>query len=429
MIVFTLDGLSCSPLGPYGSSWLTTPGFNHMASIGACFARCIASSIDRRDVLKDMLVDRFSEASVVKYARAAGVVTVLITDCQWLGEQAEVVEDFDECHFVGDDEDATDTSRIAESIAETRLGRLAAAALVRLESLQDQPFLLWIHSSALLECWDAPLELRQQDDLDEAIARTLEPEEACDACYDPDAEPLPAPLDQATVEKIVAAKEAVKPPQLTWNQTNEPDLLLAWMTAYGSQVQLVDAFVDTILHRNADDLSAADEVLVVASTSGFALGEGGIIGADAAAPHASLIQLPLLFCGVKEKSHYCLNPVSSNRIAATLIELLCDEGSVADPSGTADEMLPFATRGASLLAELSPRSWAEPLDPLEPILTTQTTAGFFAQNLKTSPGWFYWEGVTGDAHLFLKPDDRFDANNVASLKPEIVAMFREGTKL
>src|SRR5690606_11202539 len=102
---------------------------------------------------------------------------------------------------------------------------------------------------------------------------------------------------------------------------------------------------------------------------------------------------------------------SSARLAATLIEMI-----------TGDEAA--AGGDASLLRDAAPARWASAPDPLAPILETETGEDGEGVILKTTPGWFYCRDATGEEHLYLKPDDRNDANDIADLKPEVVESFR-----
>ncbi|XZE52279.1 hypothetical protein SH139x_003969 [Planctomycetaceae bacterium SH139] len=458
LVVISVDGLATAGLGPYGCSWLDTPGFNQLAAEGVVFDRLIASSTEREEVLREFWqtssTPHSSQAGapqhdaeptcqrLADWATTRGYKPLLFTDCRQVAQLASSCG-FEESHLVMPAE-----ATLAASIEETLQGRLFATALAHWEERTGngsspenaEPQLLWIHVSALLHTWDAPLELRASDDLlDEDAA-------ACSRCEEEPEELVWNPeQDDAEDERLAADRVAIEearlsavPPRCQLSEADDPDLLLAWMTAYGAQVQLLDSLLEllrqTLVMPCDDDFGdsagedfagvdslevshAADQstALVVVSTSGFALGEHGFLGAAQGPPRSNRVQLPMLIEAAGLGPIRCAQPASSARVRATLADLLGLLASVQQPRASDD------LADASLLQLAEPTAWAEPLATESPVIETRCGESAEGLLLRTTPGWFLATDETGEPHLYLKPDDRNDANDIASLKPEIVA--------
>ncbi len=468
LVVISVDGLATAALGPYGCSWLDTPGLNQLAAEGVVFDRLIASCTEREEVLKEFWQTQANPDTnqadtpqhdaqptcqrLADWATARGYKPLLFTDCRQVAQLATSCG-FEESHLVMPAE-----ATLAASIEETLQGRLFATALAHWESAlahwesalangeertgndssraDAEPQLLWIHVSALLHTWDAPQELRASDDLlDEDAA-------ACSRCEEEPEELVwnPEQDDEEEDERLAADRVAIEearlsavPPRCQLSADDDPDLLLAWMTAYGAQVQLLDSLLEllrqTLVMPSADMFGESAEVeiaaasraadkstaLVVVSTSGFALGEHGFLGASQGPPRSNRVQLPLLIEAAGLGPIRCAQPASSERVRATLADLL-GAPAAAEQSQAAQE---FANESLLQLAE--PTAWAEPLVTESPVIETRCGETSEGLVLRTTPGWFLATDEAGEPHLYLKPDDRNDANDIASLKPEIVA--------
>lgn len=416
LIVLTFEALATSPLAPYGCSWLEGPGLNRLAASSLVFDRVVAASVSPEDVLAGYFRDTAGGQSVAAVAAAAGMATLLFTDSDEALELGAAAL-FDQCVRVeGLPESAGDEPLgPADQVEEMHLARLLAAALAQRETLGDAPALVWIHSASLARLWDAPHALRTADEHD---YEEPQPEEDDGSERDE-----LAPPDYEEEAELEIARQAIIPPDLQLESDADPDLLLAWMAAYGGQIRALDSLLEVLL----DALEEGPEAdFVLASTSGFALGEHGWIGAAAGPPYSPRIQLPLMIRQAGRQPLRSLHLAFSDRLAATLIEMLSDH--------------PPADGHESLLQDVTPERWAAPPEPLAPILVTQTSepptsttaeaasdsepGPAAAAVLKTSPGWLYYREPNGDEHLYLKPDDRNDINDIANLKPEVVQTFQ-----
>lgn len=394
LIVLSFDGLAIAPLGPYGCSWLDTPAFNRLAAQGVVFDRCIASSLDPHRVLREAMLGngstpQRSTTGVVQQAQSIGIPTMLFTDSLVCAD-SETAKSFDECHVITSPEDA---HQPAESLEATRFFELVAAALSRRDSLGAQPHLLWIHYTGLTNHWDAPHGLRDADDL-------MLDEEANE-----DPVPTEANWNDSSWTELESARQSSTPPVEQYSSaTSDPDILLAWMTAYGAQIRTIDYVLGLILDQISGE---ADASIALFSTSGFTLGENGWIGYRQGPVCSPQLQLPLFVTGFSESgSLHVLRPVSSKRLSETLAECII-------------EPAPKLPAHDSLQIEVHPDRWCEELAELEPCIVT--LAGDSQNSVAyTTPRWFCTESPGHPARLYLKPDDRSDVNDVASLRPDIV---------
>jgi hypothetical protein len=393
MVILTIDGLATSGLSPYGCSWLETPGMDRLASQAIVFDRLYAVSNDPRVVLSRYLAAEDGTGCVAELATQLGMPTLFFTDSPDIID-LPAVNRFDQCTLI-DAIEATGASapgsKIESEIENTAFGRLLASALARRETLGDTPHLVWIHASSLLRHWDAPESLRESDDLD---FESIEESEA----------------DQ--LEDLRSALLADVPRDLRLSEDDHPDLLLAWMAAYGGQIRVIDTLIEVLFDALEDE---PETMLAVASTCGFALGENGWIGPSAGPPRSSRLHLPMIIKAPEFEPIRCGRPSTSDGFSASIACWLRGEANAV-----------------GLLAQTDPQAWAEPLDPLDPILeiaddlgVDQASSETGSEKIRISPGWLAVDRADGGSELYLKPDDRYDANDVATLRPEIVAWFRD----
>lgn len=383
VVVFTFEGLSTAPLGPYGCSWLDTPGIDRLAASSIIFDRYYACSTDPHIVLRKCLSIDHSPTTLAKLASLLGMPTLFFTDSAAAIELPEV-QDFDQCTLV----QASESQDLADDFEDTSLGRLLAAAFTNRESLGDTPHLLWVHSAALVQQWDAPLDFRSSDDLDLDVLDDQESDAG-------------AALRQALY--------AIKPPSIELTDSHDPDLLIAWMAAYAAQVRLIDTLLEVVVQAFADQ---PETTVVLTSTGGFALGENGYVGAAQQPPKSSRLHLPMIFRSPTGLPLRCGKPVLSDRFSIALADVIREAESPSQDS---------------LLEQTLPRNWAEPQESTEPILEIIDDVGVPESHVTTyriAPGWFYVANPGGDEELYLKPDDRHDVNDVAKLSEDIVDQFR-----
>jgi arylsulfatase A-like enzyme len=278
------------------------------------------------------------------------------------------------------------TSELAETPDQTQMGRLFAAAM----DLWDESGwdLLWIHSQAMQGAWDAPYSWREQ---------------FCDE------EDPPPP-------------HATQPPAGPLPGDPDPDELQGWLWAYAGQVALLDWCLGPLIERCR---TAADPtLLIVMGARGYPLGEHGHWGDSAQVLHTDRLHVPLLMTcpramGGAVRDQHLTQPV---HVYATL----CDWFGIPTPTFLHSKSL------LSVLVDEDPgdgshndRSSDLPL--AYSCLSDYWTLRTPAWNACFSPrdGVADWSASEASrCQLYLKPDDRYDVNNVADRCEPVVRAFR-----
>jgi arylsulfatase A-like enzyme len=253
----------------------------------------------------------------------------------------------------------------AADVNETAAARLFAAAAERLQAWDPTPAagprVLWIHARGYRGPWDAPRELRA------SLLEESDPE----------------------------APTFVQPPALT--ACDDHDALLAYRVAYAAQTIVLDECVGGLLAaaEAGDDF---DQVVVFAGARGFALGEHGVVGGECSQLYGELLHLP---CVVRTSGGAPAPPrrrglATPTDLGVTLLAWLRG----ARPEGPSP--------GVDLRDECS---------PARRYVASRSAGG--EQSLRTD-AWFLRKPASApsesdavDVELFVKPDDRWEANDVA----------------
>lgn len=228
--------------------------------------------------------------------------------------------------------------------------------------------LLWVHFSGLSGPWDAPLAARN-------------------ALLDEDDPPAP---------------EFVTPPAAL-RDIVDPDELLGYRVAYAAQVGVIEMCLYGLLEAFDAVDAGRNKLAMVVGTRGFPLGEHGCIGLSCNSLYSEQLHVPWLV-----QSGDTRNPLPRITGFAQPVDVcatLCDW-----LSGNTD-----GVRGTTLLPHLS-----EQLVGLSEVAIAANDAG---ERVIRTPAWVLKEGPSSE--LYAKPDDRWEANDVASRCPEIVDQLRE----
>jgi arylsulfatase A-like enzyme len=268
-------------------------------------------------------------------------------------------------------------------VADTELAQLFAIAADQIEHWQaaesdaaqdDAPRLLWIHARGYRGAWDAPLELRQS---------LLDEED-------------PAP------------SENVVPPSRL--ESSDHDELLLHRAAYAAQTIVLDECVGMLLAA-LEAAGIADSTLVaLIGCRGFALGEHGVVGADALNLYSEITHVPLL---IRLPGGEPAPPPRLGNMAQPCdlrpILLKWFEASIQDASSRAIVTSGDATSDAARETTFS-------IGP-ENELALRTDSWALRRFTTKRP-----DGSEAPAvELFSKPDDRWEANEIADRCPEEAA--------
>jgi arylsulfatase A-like enzyme len=274
----------------------------------------------------------------------------------------------------------------ADAVADTEFAQLFAIAADQIESWSvadadaataAPPRLLWLHARGYHGAWDAPTELRQ------------------------------SLLD----EEDPPALEFVVPPARL--ETNDHDEQLLHRSAYAAQTMVLDQCVGMLL-ETLEAAGLADSTLVaLVGCRGFALGEHGAVGSDVRELYSELTHVPLI---VRLPGDAAVpSPRSSDLIQPREIAPLLMRWFEAPPEQparrdviTSDDAVAADVRGAVFSSgqdgEIAVRtdSWA----------------------LRQTGGKASDEAWAATVELFSKPDDRWEANEIADRCPnEAAAML------
>ena len=364
-IVVVIDRLGAGFLGPYGNTWLDTPQFNRLASQGLLCETALADSPDLALAYRAWWTGRHalepatdSRLTLPQAAREAGLDAVLVSDDEQVAELPDAAR-FSKRLVLPPPQ----AKRAADELELTGMGTLIQAATERIRDARG-PALVWIHTRGMAGPWDAPLALRQQ--------------------FADEEDPTPP--------------DFVEPPRRFLARDADPDELLGYVHAYAGQVVLADMCVGLLLDAIDQSPLADQALLAVTSPRGYPLGEHGRVGPLDGALFGELLHVPLLLrlprgAAALTRSRRLVQPCD---LAATLAQWL--DLPPLPASGYAASLLPLA-RGE----DLPPRELAVATGP--------------AQRAVRSPAWFLHEAVVDDEihrKLYAKPDDRFEANEVAS---------------
>jgi arylsulfatase A-like enzyme len=248
-----------------------------------------------------------------------------------------------------------------------------ATLLDSLESLEDDaaanPKFLWLHAQGMFAPWDGPLEFR----------RSLADEE----------DPTPPDFSQV--------------PRAQLEENYDPDELLGVAQAYAGQVMTLDRCLAALLDYLESSQWQENTVLLVLGSRGFPLGEHLRLGLVDEALYGELLHVPCLWRMPKgEHAGYrSAALVQPSDVAASLAGLLGQDF----PAGE-------QISGKSLLPIIGNET-----ETLREAILLQGTKG--ERGLRTF-GWHLRWRAEETAELFVKPDDRWEANEISDRLPEIV---------
>ncbi len=366
-LVIAVDGLRASALGTYGNTSFPTPYMDALAARSLVAEWLLGISPKLSD---------FYEAAWDGFAgklQQARVRTCLLTDDPWIADQARKEHFLEVILF-----EAPKVSSACR-IEDTHFTRFFSQAIEQLASWQKEVAektehgLLWVHLQGLTGPWDAPLEMRM---------RLLDEE---------DPEPLPI----------------VEPPAVL-PLGEDPDLLLSYQVGYGAQIELLDSCVSGFIEAFEAMEWSAPRLAMLVGSRGFALGEHGVIGHSVENLFSEQLHLPwIVHASGMEFPYPRVNGFAHPAdLGATLLDWFgCQERS----SNFAESLLKFASGDGGRLRQIA---------------LAQNPSG---ERMIRTPAWMLQASAeTGSAEkLFVKPDDRWEVNDVASRCHEIVAKLHK----
>ncbi len=366
-VVLTIDGLNSFMLGLYGNTMLETPAFDKVASAGIAFDFALSHSCELTDSMRQL----FSTSNGSNISECAAGRSVFVSDCAATAQSAQEAQ-FETIIDIANELDST--NHIANEIGQTRAASFFSAALEAVEQIQPGD-LLWLHLSGLSQSWDAPLNLRKQ---------FVGPD-------DPD------------------AYDSHEPPSQTFDsEVDDPDLLVSIQAALTAQISVIDQLLGVFLRFVSEHPVASKAHLAITSPRGYSLGGGGQIGIGTSLTSES-VHVPLLLSVADNNqggdNEEFSNVRSHSLVQNTLIGKLIEQLTAGDPESD----LPFINRNSAVFMD----------DQTKPIFLE----GKDERALQNR----FWKLICRQAEngeeewrLYVKPDDRWDANDVSSRCPQII---------
>ncbi len=375
LIVLTLEGLTTSALSCYGCSWNSTPAIDALAATGCVWDRWTATNDQPLTLLKHWMSAGGSELDDwLTPWKTRGPVD-LLTDDRRLSDLG-IDSEFDTTLLV-EPSDAEHSADVASEIEETQFGRLIASAIER--DARGPWSVLWLHSRFLSQRWDAPRELFpiEADEADDT------PSEEVELLSIPGSE-----MAAKRLENLPLIFDAARVPRVKLDDQSHPDLVNAWMRTYGCQIRLLDLLIEILLQS----LCADDPQFVLAGASGFSLGQNGWIGHSAGPLRSCDLRLPMV---VSDRG-----PIRSAQLT---------------PTDKFPQILRSLTSDSARL--VSPSQWCQLDDEFKPRVTTNSRR---AAKVVTTSRWSFIRDLDSTDHLFLKPDDVEDANDIGRLRSDVI---------
>jgi hypothetical protein len=356
-VVIAVDGLRAAAFGAYGNTWHATPALDALASQSIVAEWMFCESPELADFYQGV----WNRGQLLSQLRECGAVVTLVTDDGSIAALAAENGVADVWSLEGE------RGAAAQDVSETALAAVVAIAAERLQTWAQMPAseggrLLWIHARGFFGPWDAPTSLRrllvEEDDL--------------------------------------APPEFVEPPHGV--ATSEADDLLGFRAAYAAQTVVLDECLGGLVAA-LDDVVGRDALLVLVGCRGFALGEHGVVGGIDL--YGEVLQIPCLLeaPGLAPSPPRCGELTVPSDLGVTLASWFRVPGG----------------EGCNLL---------EPTTISRQFVRASTALG--EQWIRT-PAWMLrrpapdGDAATGPgAELFVKPDDRWEANEVGSRCPDIV---------
>jgi hypothetical protein len=382
-LVILAEGLGSGMLGAYGSATCITPAIDRLAARSLVLDRCSLDSLDFGSQLRSLWTATHAAAaqpsavwSMWRALAEHGIPAKLITDSPDAARCAQELG-CEEIMLV-DPPHATEPAGDAEQCA---MMQVFATALDELSRPETQG-LVWVHARALQLPWDAPLDLRRS---------FIDPE---------DPEP---PLD-------------VQLPAFRVDKQTDPDLVIGWGQVAAAQVAVLDQAMEA-LDAALDQRSDAERwARMITSLGGYPLGEHGQVGQLQPAATSEAVLVPAIFCPPAAP------PVGSRRgelcqlpdLVPTLLETLAAPTPLLD----AERLW-----GRSMWSqEPTPPSLYWPREHALAWLVSPSV-----RSVRTAAWALIVEPSSAEEEprrrLYAKPDDRWEANDVASRMPAVVAQL------
>ncbi len=371
-----LDGLSANYLAPFGTNWMETPSLNRLVAESQTIEQATADSIDLPTGVASFLSGIHStgvsghpqQHQLRALLGRAAIERLLITDDVSSVRQANSLTEWDEVIEI----DMNPSVNAAESIDQTHLAACFAQVMNELPR-RAAPYFCVVLLTSLSKIWDAPYAMREK--------------------YVEEDDPLP-PQDVIPIVAQFAAGEA------------DPDELLGISRAYAAQIELLDQCLG-VLWNELQQLGLLDNMLFgLTATRGYPLGEHGTVGHRRGLVHGEATRVPLIVripnSEMASARHHALaQPSFALPTVMDWFELNGMESKVCFREslwGVLNQLSSPSTKYLALFDDAAQAIWTR-----------------------------YWmlADSAGVKKLYVKPDDRWEVNDVGDRRPHVVKLLSD----
>lgn len=381
-ISIVIDRWHAGLIGPYGNAWISTPALDALAADSVVFDRHFATSLKLAAIAESHWGPN---GQMLESLAGLGVRTMLFTDSEEIA-QLPATENFKDRYLVT----APVNAQIADEPEETHLFRFFAEMVELAEQASEQPYFLWCFFESLGKLWDFPHAYRNR--------------------YHEEGDPEPY------AGLAVPYLDTTSSPDFSIH----PDDYQAVLETYAGGVTLLDDALSGVLDYLAGGELGSETLLALTAARGFSLGEHGILGIP---PAETLDPEPLW----EETTHLPLLIRFPDKSAQTV---RCS--ALTEPADLRHAMEQwFGNPMPTSLLDLA----TETCDALREELVIETDSA----SALVTPNWLLRcprrdknSTTIHSCELYVKPDDRWEVNDVASRCAEIVQelldQWRNGTK-
>jgi hypothetical protein len=366
-VVVAVEGLGTQLLSPYGNSWSGTNALSRIASRGL-----VASNYWHNDFSNEMFYRRIlSSSRRIPAQQPSDEIQASLLECspslqtQWL---TDIALDLPASPKLIPWHQSLPKPNRGDEILDSSIGQIFEHVLQWFSSASSEcDQLLWLHSGGLQHRWDAPNELRHS------------------YCQEDDPEP----------------PEGDQPPEFSVDEDTDPDLITGWTQAAAAQVFLLDQCLSAVEIAISERGWEETCLLMIVGLGGYSFGEHGYVGFQKKSLWSETVQSPCI-----------IRP--GNQLPVTLYrpEIYQNE----DLSRVLRDWFANPTTVSSGLLNFSGPQAASKWKPEHQIAICENDQ----ELLVATPHWEF-RRVTPDSawEIFIKPDDRWDVNDIASRVPEI----------
>jgi membrane-anchored protein YejM (alkaline phosphatase superfamily) len=358
-ITIVVDRLHTGFLGAYGNVWVGTTAMNSLAAESVVFDRHYATSLELNDILRSHWgLDGCS----IEALNQRGANTILFTDSQDVVQSCDA-EKFTTRHFFNSPNATAAVSKPKETLVFRFFAELIAIA----EQAANSPYYIWCYFESLGKCWDFPLSYRSR------------------YCEEGDPEPYPditIPFfDYRNLDELLV----------------NPDERQSVLATYAAGIKLFDEVITGVTDFVANSNDGNKTLLTLTASRGFPLGEHSVIGIQQSNEqlYGESIHLPLII-------RY------PDKFAQTVRSKSLTEPD--DLRKTIERW--FEVSGEASLFELA----NETQESLREYIVTKSGS----ETAVITPLWFLRRLNENEQELYVKPDDRWEVNNVTTRCPDVV---------